>query len=134
METKQITVPLYGNDAVLHCYQYDTNVKIIVTDITEETVQIHFALSGSSSSAIVEGTSKTINSKKICEFVVPNELLSQQKDLIGYIHANNGTSSLTTKKILIKIQPRSKPIDWMQESIENSLGIATKQDIDSWIL
>lgn len=134
METKQITVPLYGNDAVLHCYQYDTNARIIVTDIQNEAVQIHFSLVGSKSSVIASGANKTVDGKKICEFVVPEEMLSQQKDIIGYVHASYNGSSFTTKKILITVQPRSKPEDWVQESFLGAFGIATKENIDMWIL
>lgn len=91
-------------------WQWDTGrrLKIIGIPITEDIVEVHFAIDGSKEADRSLG--KAEDGAIIAD--IPNVLLQAGKNLIAYIYITTETEGFTVCKAYIYVKPRAKPNDY----------------------
>lgn len=100
-------------------WQWDTGrrLKIIGIPITEDIVEVHFAIDGSKEADRSLG--KAEGGAIIAD--IPNVLLQAGKNLIAYIYITTETEGFTVCKAYIYVKPRAKPKDYEEPEHEELL-------------
>ena len=107
------------NDIVTeNLYQWDTyqTLKISGINFGSVTPRVHFANKKSTEALVVQGV---LQSDGSLEVSIPNSLLTEKYDILGYIYTNTGLTSKTIKSITIPIIARLKPSEYVQISDED---------------
>ena len=99
-------------------YQWDNYQTLNITGINFSgiTPKVHFANKKSTEALVVQGVLKDDGSVDVS---IPNSLLMEKYDIIGYVYINTGITSKTIKSITIPIIPRLKPTEYIQLTDEN---------------
>lgn len=79
----------------------------------EGEVEVHFTAAGRD--AIIQIGRKE---EGVIEVDIPNSLLEQPRDIIGYIYVNDGKSGKTIREVKIGVEARERPVLWEGEENE----------------
>lgn len=107
------------NDIVTeNLYQWDSYQTLNIKGINfgSVTPRVHFANKKSKEALVVQGVLKGDGSVDVS---IPNSLLMEKYDIIGYVYVNSGITSKTIKSLTIPIIPRLKPTEYIQITDEN---------------
>lgn len=88
----------------------------------EGEVEVHFTAAGRD--AIIQIGKKE---EGVIEVDIPNSLLEQPKDIIGYIYLNNGKSGKTIREVKIGVEARERPVLWEGEENEGWMRAAIEE-------
>lgn len=98
-------------------YQWDSYQTLNIKGIEFNTTpKVHFANKKSTEALVVQGVLQDDGSVDVS---IPNSLLMEKYDIIGYVYVNTGITSKTIKSITIPIIPRLKPTEYIQLTDEN---------------
>lgn len=99
-------------------YQWDSYQTLNIKGINFSgiTPKVHFANKKSTEALVVQGVLQDDGSVNVS---IPNSLLMEKYDIIGYVYINTGITSKTIKSITIPIIPRLKPTEYIQITDEN---------------
>ena len=98
-----------------HLYQWDTDVRLILTEPEGVTItEVHFANDLSASAAVVEvqrdGGSATV--------AVPNILMQSPREIVAYCYIHTANGGHTEEHAIFPVESRKRPDDYVYTETE----------------
>ena len=98
-------------------YQWDYGQKLYIKGLNlPSTLEIHFSNKKVNEAIVMVAT--TEGEYTIVD--IPNKLLEENKDIIAYIFYTHATEGKTLKKVVLKVEERTKPQDFISENPDAS--------------
>ena len=102
----------------INLYQWDTYQTLSISGIDFGGVapKVHFCNKRSTEALVVQGVLKGDGSVSVS---IPNTLLMEKYDIVGYIYQNTGIASKTISTVVIPVVGRLKPSEYTQLTDED---------------